>query len=393
MFKKIVYSILAATLLCGVVSCQESVSHMGKRVFKVAEQQLKLMDTRLEPGILPRTLHPDGTPRNSNTISWWCSGFYPGSLWYVYEYSGDPEIKALAEKYTHYLDTIVRARTHHDIGFQVNSSFGNAYRLTGDKQYLPVMEAAAAKLARRFSPITGTTKSWETNKKWVYPVIIDNMMNMELLEVASKLFSCDSLNQIALTHARTTIKNHFRDDYTTFHLVDYNPENGEVVKRCTVQGYADDSAWSRGQAWALYGYTMMARETGEADMLAQAEGIADMLLARLPEDGVPYWDFNAPDIPNALRDASAGAIMASAFLDLSGITADAARAKACVAMAEKILRTLSGEEYLAKVGENGNFLLKHSVGSLPANSEVDVPLTYADYYYLEAMVRLLKLSK
>ena len=393
MLKKLVYSLMAATLLCGAVSCQESMSHLSKRVFKVAAQQYTLMDARLAPGTMPRTLHPDGSVRDADRITWWCSGFYPGSLWYIYENTGDEAIKDLAWKYTHYLDTIVRAKTHHDIGFQVNSSFGNAYRLTGDKDCLPVIEAAAAKLAGRFSPITGTTKSWETSKKWVYPVIIDNMMNLELLEVASKLFSCDSLNQIALTHARTTIKNHFRDDYTTFHLVDYNPEDGDVIKRCTVQGYADSSAWARGQAWGLYGYTMMARETGEADMLAQAEGIADMLLARLPEDGVPYWDFDAPDIPNALRDASAGAVMASAFLDLSGLTADKARAKACVAMAEKQIRTLASEEYLAKVGDNGNFLLKHSVGSLPANSEVDVPLTYADYYFLEALTKLGKLSK
>ncbi|MBQ9547741.1 MAG: glycoside hydrolase family 88 protein [Bacteroidales bacterium] len=393
MFKKIFYSLLAVTLLCGVVSCQESVSHVGKRVFKVAQQQFKLLDARLEPGEMPRTLNADGTPRNNTSISYWCTGFYPGSLWYVYEYTGDPEIKALAEKHTHYLDTIVRARTHHDIGFQVNSSFGNAYRLTGDKAYLPYIESAAAKLAKRFNPVVGVIKSWESNKKWAYPVIIDNMMNLELLERASKLFSCDSLDQIAKTHARTTMKNHFRDDYTTFHVVSYNPEDGSVAIRQTHQGYFDDSAWARGQAWGLYGYTMMARETGEADLLAQAEHIADMLLPRLPEDGVPYWDFDAPDIPNTVRDASAGAIMASAFVELSTLTADPARAKACRQMAEKQIRTLAGPEYLAKVGENGNFLLKHSVGSFPHKSEVDVPLTYADYYFLEAILRYNKLSK
>ena len=392
MIRKMFLFTLASAFLLTLASCQESMPRLTTRVLDVAAQQFKLMDQRLPEGLMPRTVNSDGEMRNDK-ITWWCSGFYPGSLWYVYEGTGDPEIKALAEKYTHYLDTIVRARTHHDIGFQVNCSFGNAYRLTGDKQYLPVMEAAAAKLARRFSPVTGTIKSWESSAKWIYPVIIDNMMNLELLEEGAKLFNCDSLNQIACTHARTTMKNHFRDDYTTFHLVNYDPEDGHVIFRRTVQGLADESAWSRGQAWALYGYTMMARETGEADFLDQAGHIARMLLDRLPEDGIPYWDFDDPKIPDVPRDASAGAIMASAFVDLSTLTPDKALASDCLKMAEKQLRTLSSEEYLAPVGENGNFLLRHSVGNLPGNSEVDVPLTYADYYYLEALLRYRKLSR
>ena len=378
--------LLCAVILCAS-SCKESIQQISERVFSVAETQFKQADARLADGMLPRTFQ-DGKPVD-NRLTWWCSGFFPGSCWYVYEWTGDNEMKALAEKNTHKLDTLLRTRTHHDIGFQTNCSFGNAYRITGDANYLPYIEKGAARLAKRFNPNTGVTLSWEPNpeKNWLYPVIIDNMMNLELLEVASKLFKCDSLDNIARTHARTTMKNHFRPDYTTFHVLDYDPETGAVRSKQTHQGYADDSAWGRGQAWAIYGYTMMFRETGEADFLSQAEHIADMIIGYLPEDGVPYWDFNDPDIPNVLRDASAGAIMCSAYVDLSTFTKDPAKAKAYKAIAEKQIRTLAGPEYLAEPGTNGGFLLKHSVGHLKGNSEVDVPLTYADYYYLEALLK------
>ena len=218
-------------------------------------------------------------------------------------------------------------------------------------------------------------------------------MNLELLEYASKLFDRPEFDEIARTHATTTMKNHFREDYTTWHVVDYNPETGEINIKQTHQGYSDDSAWARGQAWGLYGYTMMARETGAPEFLAQAEHIGDMLLGRLPKDGIPFWDFDAPDIPKTYRDASAGAVMASGFVQLSTLTADPAKAKAYLDMGIKQIRTLAGKEYLAKPGENGGFLLKHSVGSLPANSEVDVPLSYADYYFLEAIGRVNALQK
>jgi len=210
----------------------------------------------------------------------------------------------------------------------------------------------------------------------------------------------DSLMKVAVTHANTTMKNHFRDDFTTFHLVDYDPSDGHVIKRQTVQGYADSSAWARGQAWALYGYTMMARETGSLKdesisrtYLSQAENIAKMLLYRLPDDGIPYWDFDDPAIPSAPKDASAGAVMASAFIELSRYTSDKTLKASCLDMAQKQIRTLASEEYLSKKGENEGFILRHSVGNLPDGSEVDVPLTYADYYFLEAISRWQELHR
>jgi hypothetical protein len=225
------------------------------------------------------------------------------------------------------------------------------------------------------------------------------MMNLELLTVAAGISGEDSLADIAVTHALTTKKNHFRPDYTTWHLLDYDPETGDIRSKETVQGYADESAWSRGQAWALYGYTMMYRETGIKEFLDQAEHIAGMLIGKLPEDGIPYWDFNAPGAPEGfeeapelpVRDASAGAIMASAFIELSTLTSDGKSAAEYLATARKQMMTLGSDEYLAKYGENGFFILKHSVGSFPENREVDVPLSYADYYFLEALIRYSKL--
>ena len=386
MKKSIIFLLLTAVL---AVSCQESMKQLSDRVFELAEYQLAKMDEQLTDTTVPKSTR-FGLLVPSESKSW-TSGFYPGSLWYTYLYTGNEEIKALAEKNTEklYIETqIVRS---HDIGFMVNCSYGNAYRITGDEKYREPFINAAHLLATRFNPTVGLTLSWNVTAKrkhWRYPVIIDNMMNLELLTKAHALCGVDSLLNVALTHANTTMKNHFRPDYTTWHVVDYEPETGEVRMKVTHQGYADDSAWSRGQAWAVYGYTMMYREVSEPAYLAQAENIAKMLLERLPEDGIPYWDFDSPDAPDSQRDASAGAIMASSFIELAGYTADKQLSKSLMKMAQKQIRTLASDEYLAQPDRNGYFLLKHSVGSYPSDTEVNVPLTYADYYFLEALLRI-----
>ena len=378
--------LLAAVL---AVSCQESMKQLSDRVFELAEYQFAKMDEQLTETTVPKsTRFGILVPSESKS---WTSGFYPGSLWYTYLYTGNEEIKALAEKNTEKLYIETQVVRSHDIGFMVNCSYGNAYRITGDEKYREPFINAAHLLATRFNPTVGLTLSWNVTPKrkhWRYPVIIDNMMNLELLTKAHALCGVDSLLNVALTHANTTMKNHFRPDYTTWHVVDYDPETGDIRMKVTHQGYADDSAWSRGQAWAVYGYTMMYREVSEPAYLAQAENIAKMLLERLPEDGIPYWDFDSPDAPDSQRDASAGAIMASAFIELSGYTADKQLSKALMKMAEKQIRTLASDEYLAQPDRNGYFLLKHSVGSYPSDTEVNVPLTYADYYFLEALLRI-----
>jgi len=376
--------VVAALVSCGR---QESMEELTDRVFDRAVHQFVLMDSNLGEKECPRTIDPDGNLVKTDS-KWWCCGFYPGSLWYAYEYTGNEQMKSLAEKHTRSL-LLDEIRKDHDLGFIVWCSFGNAFRLTGDETYKPMIEGAAAILAARYSPVTRTIRSW--NYPLEYQVIIDNMMNLELLEEASKMFGCDSLANIARIHANTTMENHFRDDYTSYHLVCYDMEDGSVAQKRTVQGYADESAWARGQAWALYGYTMMYRESGDKRYLRQAVNVADMILPYLPEDGVPYWDFNDPKIPDTYRDASAGAVMASAFVELSTFVTDKSKARAYRKQAEKILRTFASEEYLCAEGECHGFLLKHSVGNLPKNSEVDVPLTYADYYFLEALIRYSRL--
>lgn len=380
-----------------LVSCskQEPMENLINRVFTVAEQQYIAMDTRLTAYSLPRTLSADGEFVSSN-IYWWCSGFYPGSLWYIYEYTNNDAVKTLAEKNMLKLDSVQYVTRDHDVGFQLNCSYGNAFRLTGNEAYKQVLYQGAKSLSTRFNPATGVIRSWDFVRKgcdWKYPVIIDNMMNLELLLSMSNAYADDSLQIIACTHANTTIQNHFRDDYSTYHLVDYDPMTGEVRGKQTVQGFSDDSSWSRGQAWALYSYTMMFRLTGYQNYLLQAGHIADMLIRRLPNDGIPYWDFDVPVDDKTYRDASAAAIMASAFIELSRYIPRIEAKELYLATAEKQLRTLASSEYLSEPGTNGNFILKHSVGAIPDKSEVDVPLTYADYYFLEALLRYKNLQK
>ena len=365
---------------------EESIAQIAERVVKVAKAQYPLLEARLAEGMTPRGLNEDGSVKDRNVGSW-TSGFFPGNLWYVYMLSPDAEVLAMAERQTHVLDSLLSFPQSHDLGFQVNCSYGNAYRITGKEEYLSHIENGTRALAGRFNPKAGVTLSWEPGPQGKFPVIIDNMMNLELLTYSAKLFGADSLVDMSIKHAQTTMKNHFRDDYSCYHLVDYDPETGEVLRKATVQGYADESAWARGQAWAVYGYTMMFRETGREEFLTQAENIAKMLLSRLPYDGIPFWDFDDPSIPHTYKDASAGAVMASAFVELSTLTKDKTLSKKCLAKAEKQIRALASKEYLAPVGENGNFLLMHSVGNLNSMAEVDSPLIYADYYFLEALYR------
>lgn len=322
----------------------------------------------------------------------WTSGFFPGNLWYMYEYTKDKKWEDAARKYT---DPLEREKTNggtHDMGFKVYCSFGNGYRLTGDTNYKDIMLESARTLITRYKPNLGVIRSWDHNKdKWQYPVIIDNMMNLELLFWAFKESKDSVFYDVAVNHARTTIKNHFRDDYSSYHVIDYDTITGEVLNKHTHQGYAHESAWSRGQAWGLYGYTMCYRETGLPEFLEQAKHIANYIFNNpaLPEDLIPYWDYNAPEIPNEPRDVSAATCTASALYELSLYDKD--NSQKYVNLANTILENLS-KNYLAKEGGDRGFLLLHSTGSKPSDSEVDVPLVYADYYFLEALLRKQKLE-
>ena len=318
----------------------------------------------------------------------WTSGFFPGELWFLYEYTGKPQWKSVAQTYTANIENEKWNGGTHDMGFKVYCSFGTGYRLTKDPHYKDVIIQAAKTLSTRFNPKIGSLKSWDNRSKWGFPVIIDNMMNLELLFAATRLTGDSSFYKIAVTHANTAMKNHFRKDYSSYHVVDYDTVTGKVASRVTHQGYADESAWSRGQAWGLYGYTMCYRETKNKAFLEQADHIAAFILnhTNLPADKVPYWDFNAPGIPNEPRDVSAAAVLASGLYELSAYSKNGAQYRQ---VANKIIESLT-KNYRAPIGEAKGFILLHSTGSKPSDSEVDVPLSYADYYYLEALARARK---
>ena len=308
----------------------------------------------------------------------WTSGFFPGSLWYLAEATGDAKLRAAAIAQNAGLVPSKNNRSTHDVGFVLYCSFGNGLRLGGDASYRDIMLTGAESLSRRFNPNVGAIQSWDKRNGWEFPVIIDNMMNLELLMWASRTSGYPRFREIAIAHAATTLKNHFRADASSVHVVDYDPATGAVRTRVTHQGAADTSAWARGQAWGLYGYTMMFRETQNPVYLAQAQKIAAFILnhPRLPADKIPYWDFDAPAIPNEPRDSSAAAIMCSALLELRTFVG-ADDAKRYTTLAEQQLRSLSSPAYRAKLGENGCFILMHATGHKPKESEVDVPSTTA----------------
>lgn len=324
----------------------------------------------------------------------WRSGFFPGTLWYLYELTGEQSLLESAKKYTDALTEAQYLKSHHDIGFIINCSFGNGRRFTDRSRYEEVMVQAARSLCTRFRPKAGVIQSWNLDpgswmgkRGWSCPVIIDNMMNLELLYEAFKISRDSTFYKVATLHANRTLQEHFRPDGSCYHVIDYNPETGEVLHRQTAQGYADESAWSRGQAWAIYGFTMCYRETGNRRYLSQAIKTFHFMRnhPNMPADRIPYWDMDAPDIPEEPRDASAAAIIASALYEL--YTADRPHAKEYKQYADSIMKSLAMAEYTATPGKNGLFVLKHSTGSIPHDNEIDVPLNYADYYYLEALKR------
>ncbi|MCR4602865.1 MAG: DUF2264 domain-containing protein [Prevotella sp.] len=391
--KKTKIIILAIALLLPFhLLADETMQRVIERGLSRAHQQSLIMARALEnqKDALPRSF--ERGELKTIRFDHWVSGFFPGVLWLLYENTQDAQLLKYAEMYTDRVEPAKRVTNTHDLGFMLYCSFGQGYRLTGNKHYLDVIKEGTKSLLTRWNPKLGVIKSWESGPKWQYPVIIDNMMNLEMLCFMTRETGDMEYERIAERHAQTTMKNHFRDNYSTYHVVSYDTITGQPHAKNTAQGYADGSSWARGQAWGLYGYTMMYRETLNPRYLQQARNIGAFLMnhPRLPEDKVPYWDYDAPDIPNAKRDASAAAVMASALIELSQLD-PGPMAPQWLALAEQQLRTLSSPEYLAAEGEQGGFILKHGVGHLPANAEVDVPLTYGDYYYVEALMRLKQL--
>jgi len=358
-----------------------------KKNFSDADAQYKLLATKIGPDEFPKTYHPDQNKQENSKSGWWCSGFYPGSLLYLYQETKDEQLLTEANRIMGGLAKEQYNTGTHDLGFMMYCSFGNANKIEPKPEYKQVLINSAKSLSTRFNPTVGCIKSWDS-KPGDYLVIIDNMMNLELLFWATRATGDSSFYKIAVTHANTTMKNHFRPNYSSYHVINYDAETGTVKEKKTAQGFSNESAWARGQSWGLYGYTVMYRETRDKKYLQQAQNIAEFILTNpnLPADKIPYWDYNADNIPNALRDASAAAVMASALLELCKYT-DAKHGKDYFGVAETIIRNLSSRTYKAAPGTNGGFILQHSVGHFPAGTEVDTPLTYADYYFIEAMKR------
>ncbi|MDR2147863.1 MAG: glycoside hydrolase family 88 protein [Tannerella sp.] len=386
---------LALTLF---ISCESK--DWARNDLNFAAGQLTLAMTETEKAIAENPDKNYVAPRTFNDAGKlvaipsrdWVSGFFSGELWYMYQYTKDEKWREAAEKYTARLEPEKLNAGTHDMGFKMYCSFGNGYRLTQNEHYREVLITSAQTLVTRFKPNAGIIRSWDHNRnQWQCPVIVDNMMNLELLFFAFRETGDSTFYNIAVSHADKTIENHFREDFSTYHVVDYDTITGEIITKQTHQGYADSSAWSRGQAWAIYGFTMCYRETGDVKYLEQARKALDFVFnnKNLPADLIPYWDYDAPEIPNEPRDASAASITASALYDLCRL--DAENAGKYRAWADTILENLS-KHYKAKRGGDCGFLLLHSTGSKPADSEVDKPLAYADYYFLEAMLRKLTID-
>lgn len=390
--KKSIITLGAALLMfsCAKKPQEQCIHQLIDETVRVAEQQIGFQTKLIEQS--GKILNPRTTFNNDIEyipIDDWTSGFFPGTMWYMYDLTGDQKWVELGTKYTENLDSVKHLKWHHDIGFMINCSYGNALRVTKREAYKEVLLEAAQSLATRFRDVPGVIQSWDEDRGWqgtrgwMCPVIIDNMMNLELLFEASIISGDNKFREMAIRHADATMEYHYRADNSCYHVVDYDKVKGGVRGKCTAQGYADESAWARGQAWGLYGYATCYRYTKDEKYLDMARKIYTFIFTHpnMPEDLIPYWDFNVPEIPNTPRDVSAAAVTASALYELSEFIPE------YKGTADKIVRSLSSDRYRAIVGTNGNFLLMHSVGSIPHHNEIDVPLNYADYYFLEALVR------
>jgi len=407
--KKLLPASLSLLLLFSCTSSPKGPDEFTAENIRFAAQQTEYMLSQVctpDTFINPRTLNADGSIRGIGIYDW-CSGFFAGTLWELYDLTGDERWRSYAERYTEALVPVQYYTDNHDVGFMMGDSYGQARRiLAGDKgfgygpqgndAYKDVLINTARSLCKRYVPEAGVIRSWGRIGGQQVSVIIDNMMNLELLFEASRLSGDDSFRQIAITHADNTLTNHFRPDNSCYHVLEYDAATGRVLSKHTNQGYADESAWSRGQSWAVYGFTLMYRYTRDERYLNQAIRTFTYLFSHpdRTEDLVPWWDMDAPAGTGSRteeRDASAGAILASALYELATYVNPKLH-KEYRAYADKLLAALASPAYRAEVGTNGGFLLKHSVGSKPHHAEVDVPLCYADYYFLEALTRRLRLK-
>lgn len=385
--KKLFFSI---SILLTIISCKnhsEKDNHTANNYDNLLATRYKmLLNHPIDSSGFPRSFNLKNNTINEVSSKDWTSGFYPGNLWLLYQLTGEEQFKKQAIKWTAFIEKEKYNDRTHDMGFKVYCSFGQGTNVQPNQTYDDIIVESAKTLSTRFNKNVGSLRSWDFNKDiWEFPVIIDNMMNLELLFEATQISGDSIYHDIAVSHATTTLKNHFRDDHSSYHVVVYDTITGKVKDKVTHQGFDANSAWARGQAWAIYGYTMTYRYTKNPKFLQQAIATFDFYLNNpsLRDDGIPYWDFNDPEIPNAVRDVSAATIIASACYELHTYT-DSPIYKS---YANKVLNTLKSKEYILEKSINAPFLLKHSTGNWPKNDEMDEPIVYGDYYFLEALLR------
>lgn len=338
--------------------------------------------------------YPRATRTNGTWVTYpvgiynWVSGFFPGSLWYFYEQSGDARYRIWAENWMAGIAPMQYATQVDDVGFMINPSFGAAYRIVGNPDWRAVVLQTAASFAMRYNGAARVLSTWGAVTNQPFDVFLDTLMNLEVLFHAHRLGGTPDFFTFARNHAEQTMLHHVRADGSTYHIVRYDGKTGAVLSRGTFAGASDESTWARGQAWAIHGFTMAHRETGDPRFLDTAQRAADYYLANLPADSVPYWDFQAPGIPNAPRDSSAAAITLSGLLELSQRVTNAVDSARYWQAARRILDSLGSTNYLAH-GTPTTAILLHGVGEPPhlPNPEVDVSLIYGDYYFLEALRR------
>jgi hypothetical protein len=347
---------------------------------------INLLEFPIDSIAIPRTMNVTSGDVKKVASKDWTSGFFPGNLWQIYQLTGDIRFKERAALWNAFIEKEKFNGKTHDMGFKVYCSFGKGLRIEKNEKYKAIIVKSAQTLITRFNSKIGAIRSWDHNKEsWDFPVIIDNMLNLELLFEASKLSGDNKFRDVAIQHANTTLKNHFRKDNSCFHVVDYDTLTGAVKKRGTHQGFNDQSSWARGQSWAVYGFTMAYRYTKNKEYLKQAEATAKYYIynKNMPIDGITFWDFNDTAIPNSPRDASSAAVMASALFELYSFTKN----KEYLNYANKVITTLSSDKYLLNESVKGPFFLDHSTGNWPKKDEIDQPIVYADYYFLEAIIR------
>jgi len=373
------------------------------------QNALRVSYEHLEASVLEvkdSTRFPSYAPHN---LQWsyfnsggWTSGFYPGCLWLAYELSGRNEFKTWAKRWTAGLEKEAENTGTHDLGFMFGCSFGNGIKNVSPDEavtYKETLVMAAITLDKRYSPKVGMLRCyWDeppfSQDTTLFPVVVDIMMNLELLFWGTEHGAPASLKEHAISHALNTYRDFVRPDGSSYHVVRYNKDSGTIFNKGQLQGQNENSTWTRGHAWFIYGMTVCYRYTKDETFLTKACLLADYFLKRLTPDNVSAWDFDSKPEYKDTKDASATAIVSSALFELSTYVKDPTRKEKYLDKATAMLAALCSKKYLAE-GEKTNALLLHSTQYLtqPGNQNTDKPAIFADYYFLEAIKRYLIVQK